>query len=75
MQYTYADSLIGLPVEHFLQPEGIVVDSICVGTKKKAQEWCPEKTTEYFNEKYPIGQCDRHTSAFAPRRQPGRISW
>jgi penicillin-binding protein 1A len=63
MQKTYEDTDIGFAQEIFVQPEGIVTDTICVDTKKKAREWCPNKTTEIFNAKYPIGLCDKHTSA------------
>ena len=62
-QYVYEDPSIGLPPEFFNQPDGIVTDTICVDTKKKAREWCPSKTTEIFNAKYPLALCDKHTSA------------
>lgn len=62
MKYAYEDSTLALPIELFTQPEGIITDTICVDTKKKAREWCPEKTTELFNAKYPIALCDKHTS-------------
>jgi len=48
---------------YLFQPEGIITDTICADTKKKAREWCPNKMTEIFNAKYPIGLCDKHTSA------------
>ncbi len=63
MQKTYEDPDIGLTQEIFAQPEGIITDTICADTKKKAREWCPNKTTEIFNAKYPVGLCDKHTSA------------
>jgi penicillin-binding protein 1A len=63
MQKTYEDPDIGLTQEFFVQPEGIITDTICTDTKKKAREWCPIKTTEIFNAKYPLGLCDKHTSA------------
>ena len=63
MQKTYEDPDIGLTQETFVQPEGIITDTICVDTKKKAREWCPNKMTEIFNAKYPLGLCDKHTSA------------
>ncbi|MBI3787406.1 MAG: hypothetical protein HY276_04025, partial [Ignavibacteriales bacterium] len=77
MQYTYDDPDIGLPLEYFKQPEGVVTDTICVDTKKKAREFCPNKTTEIFNVKYPIGLCDLHTSPFWQQRKenPSKISW
>jgi penicillin-binding protein 1A len=63
MQKTYEDPDIGLTQETFVQPDGIITDTICADTKKKAREWCPNKTTEIFNAKYPLGLCDKHTSA------------
>jgi len=63
MQKTYEDPEIGLTQEFFVQPDGIITDTICAETKKKAREWCPTKTTEIFNGKYPLGLCDKHTSA------------
>jgi penicillin-binding protein 1A len=63
MQNTYEDPALGLTQEYFAQPEGIITDTICMETKKKAREFCPNKTTEIFNAKYPIGLCDKHTTA------------
>ena len=63
MKETYEDPAIALPLEYFNQPEGIVTDTICVETKKKAREFCPNKTSEIFNVKYPLSLCDKHTSA------------
>ena len=62
MQKTYEDPAIGLPLEYFVQPEGIVTDTICVETKKKAREFCPQKATEIFNAKYIPALCDKHIS-------------
>jgi penicillin-binding protein 1A len=83
MQKTYDDPAIGLPPEYFVQPEGIVTDTICDDTKKQAREWCPNKTTEIFNIKYPLGLCDKHTSADWNRdnkesedtKNKGRSTW
>lgn len=76
MKSVYEDSTLGLPVELFTQPEGVITDTICVETKKKAQEWCPEKTTELFNAKYPIALCDKHTSAnWREGEEKRRINW
>ncbi len=77
MQNTYEDPEIGLPLEYFRQPEGVITDTICVETKKKAREFCPETTTEIFNAKYPIGLCDLHTNPFwrDERQNPSKISW
>ena len=76
MRDTYEDPQIGLQPDYFHQPDGIVTDTICVETKKKARPWCPEKTTEIFNAKYPIGLCDLHTSPFwREEKNPNKVSW
>ncbi len=82
MQKTYEDPAIGLALEYFVQPEGIITDTICMDTKKKAREWCPNKATEIFNVKYPIGLCDKHTSAdwnqgkeAEDTRKKSKITW
>jgi penicillin-binding protein 1A len=76
MRYTYDDPEIGLQLDYFKEPEGIITDTICVDTKKKAREFCPEKTTEIFNSKYPIGQCDVHTSpSWRVEKNPNKVNW
>jgi penicillin-binding protein 1A len=76
MKYVYEDSTLALPIELFTQPEGVVTDTICVETKKKALEWCPEKTTELFNAKYPVALCDKHTSSnWKESDQQRKINW
>jgi penicillin-binding protein 1A len=76
MRYTYDDPEIGLQLDYFKEPEGIVTDTICVDTKKKAREFCPEKTTEIFNSKYPIGECDVHTSPnWRDQKNPNKVNW
>ncbi len=76
MRDTYDDGDIGLPIDYFRQPEGIVTDTICVETKKKAREFCPEKTTEIFNSKYPIGECEVHTSAhWREEKNQNKVNW
>jgi penicillin-binding protein 1A len=76
MRYTYDDPEIGLQLDYFKEPDGIVTDTICVDTKKKAREFCPEKTTEIFNSKYPIGQCDVHTSPnWRVEKNPNKVNW
>jgi penicillin-binding protein 1A len=62
MQAVYDDPSIGLPLDYFAQPEGIERDTICVETKRIATEYCPERTVEVFNKKYPPGTCNKHTS-------------
>ncbi|MBN1396634.1 MAG: PBP1A family penicillin-binding protein [Bacteroidetes bacterium] len=82
MQKTYEDPEISLPLQYFSQPEGIITDTICVDSKKKAREWCPNKTTEIFNAKYPLQLCDKHTSPDWSReeknedaRKNSKINW
>ncbi len=77
MQYTYDDPAIGMPLEYFRQPDGVVVDTVCVDTKKKVREWCPNRTTEIFNSRYPLGLCDVHTSLHwnVGKESPSKISW
>ncbi|HWP81680.1 MAG TPA: PBP1A family penicillin-binding protein [Bacteroidota bacterium] len=77
MQYVYDDPAIGMALEYFRQPDNIVVDTICVDTKKKVREWCPNRMTEFFNSKYPISQCDLHTSLHwnEGKESPSKISW
>jgi penicillin-binding protein 1A len=83
MQKTYEDPAINLPLAYFTKPDGIVTDTICAETKKKAREFCPEKTTEIINSKYPIELCPKHTSpdwnqtgekSDAPRKN-SKIAW
>jgi penicillin-binding protein 1A len=82
MQKTYEDPSIGLALEYFTQPDGIITDTICVETKKKAREFCPQKTTEIFNAKYPLPLCEKHTSADWNQgkennetRQKSKVTW
>ncbi len=62
MKYVYDDPNIGMPLKYFVQPDGIERDTICVETKKIATPYCPERTEEVFNKKYPPGRCQKHTS-------------
>ncbi len=76
MKAVYEDSTLGLPVELFTQPEGVITDTICVETKRKAQEWCPEKTTELFNAKYPLALCEKHSSPhWREGEEKRRMNW
>jgi len=76
MRDTYEDPDIGLQLDYFRQPDGIITDTICVLTKKKARPFCPEDTTEIFNAKYPIGQCDVHTSVhWKEEKNANKINW
>jgi penicillin-binding protein 1A len=76
MRDAYEDPDIGLGFDYFHQPDGIILDTICVLTKKKARTFCPEDTTEIFNSKYPIAPCDVHTSAHWREEKSGnKINW
>jgi penicillin-binding protein 1A len=62
MQYTYDDPDIAMPLDYFVQPEGVERDSICADTKQLVTEYCPTRVEEIFNKKYVPGKCQRHTS-------------
>ena len=63
MKYVYEDPAIAMPLEYFVQPEGVERDTICVDTKKAATQFCPQRVEEVFNKKYPPAKCPKHTSA------------
>ena len=79
MAYVYGDPKINMPTNDFEQPQGVITDTVCVDTKMKAREWCPNKMTEIFNAKYPLPLCNKHTSAhWNDERDPttkSKISW
>jgi penicillin-binding protein 1A len=77
MKYVYEDQEIGMELKYFQRPDGVVTDTICVDTKKKAREFCPNKVEEIFNSKYPLGLCDKHTSINWNEEQqtPSKIHW
>lgn len=62
MAKVYDDPRIPIEIAYFPRPGGIVEDTICVDTKKKATEYCPNKSTEFINARYPLSPCDLHTS-------------
>lgn len=62
MNYVYDDKSIGLPLEFFIQPEGVVKETICAETKGLATEYCPTTEEEIFNRKYLPNKCTLHTS-------------
>ncbi len=62
MRDTYADRSIGLPISSFVQPQGVVTETICAQTGMLATQFCPDKETEIFNAKYLPPVCDVHTS-------------
>jgi penicillin-binding protein 1A len=63
MQYVYEDPDIAMPLEYFQKPASVYEDTICVATKKRATQFCPETTTEYFTEKTRPPVCDKHTTS------------
>jgi len=62
MKYVYEDQNIGMPLEYFDRPDGVVEETICLETKKVATEFCPNKGMEIFNASYLPGKCPKHTS-------------
>lgn len=62
MKSVYDDETIGLPFDDFVQPDGVVRDSICTETKKLATMFCPERVEEIFNKNHLPGKCPLHTS-------------
>lgn len=77
MKYVYEDPEIGMNLQYFQRPDGVVTDTICADTKKKAREFCPIKVEEIFNSKYPLSLCDKHTSMNWNEEQqtPSKIHW
>ncbi len=77
MKYTYEDPDLGMGLQYFQRPDGVVTDTICVDTKKKARDFCPTKIEEIFNSKYPLSLCDKHTSINWNEEQqtPSKIHW
>lgn len=60
MQKVYDDPSIGMPLQYFIQPEGVIRDSICQETKMLAEEFCPNRVEEIFNKKYLPQPCSVH---------------
>jgi len=57
-----AHDTLGLPVEDFSQPSGVVRLNICNETKMLANEACPDVVNEIFDKRYqPEKVCDLHT--------------
>jgi penicillin-binding protein 1A len=77
MKYVYEDPEIGMPLEYFEKPDGVIADSVCTETKKLATEFCPSKELEYFTSKSLPPKCDVHTSPFWKKRKenPSTISF
>jgi len=77
MRYVYEDPGIGMPLEYFDKPDGVIADSICTETKKLATEFCPSRSLEYFTSKSLPPKCDVHTSPFWKKRKenPSTISF
>lgn len=62
MHSVYDDQSIGMPLQYFIQPEGIIRDTVCAETKKLATEYCSILTEEIFNKMYLPPACDLHSS-------------
>jgi penicillin-binding protein 1A len=62
MKYVYEDREIGMPVEYFERPEGIIEEVICNDTRMLATEFCPSRSVEVFNRLYVPPTCDEHTT-------------
>lgn len=62
MKYVYDNPEIGIEIDDFVQPEGIVTSTICLDTKQVSTQYCPDTGTEFFNKKYLPGACTKHTS-------------
>ncbi len=62
MNYVYDDKNIDMPLQYFVQPDGVEQDTVCSETKKIATPYCPSTEVELFNKKYPPGKCPKHTS-------------
>ncbi len=71
MKYVYEDHDINMEVEYFLMPETVVMDTICTISKKKATQYCPEKTIEYYKKGNEPEVCDLHSTQFMNRRKDG----
>jgi penicillin-binding protein 1A len=57
-----AHDTLGLPVEDFVRPPGVVDVNICRETKLLASEFCPEVLKEICDVRYlPKEQCQKHT--------------
>jgi penicillin-binding protein 1A len=62
MKKVYDDPTISLPINDFVQPDGVERDTICSETKKLATPFCPETEEEFFNKKFVPGKCTVHTT-------------
>jgi penicillin-binding protein 1A len=62
MQKVYDDPSIAMPLQYFIQPEGVVRTSVCVESKQLATEYCENVTEEIFIKKYLPSACEIHSS-------------
>jgi penicillin-binding protein 1A len=62
MKYVYEDAEIGLPLEYFAMPAGVLKEEICQETHRLATEFCPKRQVEYFTEKTLPGRCPKHST-------------
>jgi penicillin-binding protein 1A len=64
---------LGLPVEEFVRPEGVVELDICNETKLLAGKYCPDVVTEIFDVRYqPQGECQIHKSPRSTTRDSNK---
>lgn len=77
MSSVYNDRSIGLPITSFVQPEGVVWETIDPTTGMLATPFCPQKETAIFNAKYLPQVCNVHTSPNQPAisKQTGTIGY
>jgi penicillin-binding protein 1A len=77
MKYVYEDPNLGLPLEYFDKPDGVIEATICDDTKKLAADYCPNKSVEFFTSKSLPPKCDLHTSPSwkKTKESPGTISF
>ena len=62
MKYVYDDPDIGMQLEYFTMPAGVMKQEICAETKRLATEFCPKREVEYFTEKTLPGRCPKHST-------------
>jgi len=69
---------LGLPVQEFTRPSGVVDLAICNESKMLAGKYCPDVVTDIFDRRYqPQSECDLHKNARSMIREsaktkPGR---
>lgn len=69
-----AHEMLGLPVEHFSMPEGVVEMEVCQDTYMAATPYCPTRYTEYFRKEYVPQPCTKHRVDAPTPSTPGPTS-